>query len=424
MAFHRPKAYAVLKAAPGLCAIVWLCSLEITLADDFRILDLHLESNGERRILAEADTNHYYVLKSSSNLTAFAFSADIRFGDYPTVALSDAQDIPAIQFYRVLRVPLNAPLDTDGDGFDDVLELLSPHVTPLVFDTDTDGDGLPDAFEEDWGLSTTNPADGNADYDQDGLSNLAEFHGLGDPFQASFAATQRLSVSEVFVGSAQEIQGGTTDQPSATLFSMPMLAQPLYAGKVSSTTGNELVMAANSLPQELAVRTPSYVHFESGLIADISAVDESKHSISLARDIDALVQPGEFLVVRQHATVEDILGTTESSPLMAEASMETADQVVLLDAPAQQELALFLYSGQGASFWSDREGAEVGRLCVGPAQGIEVLRKQTNSAIVYMNGVVRAGPLAVQVYEGENRLGTVTIPEAVTLDVAPSKLRE
>jgi len=49
---------------------------------------------------------------------------------------------------------------------------------------DTDNDGLPDAWEEQNGLNPNNPDDGLQDSDDDGLSNLDEYHEGTDPWVA------------------------------------------------------------------------------------------------------------------------------------------------------------------------------------------------------------------------------------------------
>jgi lysophospholipase L1-like esterase len=61
-------------------------------------------------------------------------------------------------FLRLQRVPLSAPLDTDGDGLNDVYELRS-----------------------DVGLDPLNPADATYDSDADGRPNLEEFKAGTDP---------------------------------------------------------------------------------------------------------------------------------------------------------------------------------------------------------------------------------------------------
>jgi hypothetical protein len=54
----------------------------------------------------------------------------------------------------------------------------------LVPALDSDHDGMPDAWERRYGLNPTDPADGNADTDKDGYSNVEEYLNGTDPKQS------------------------------------------------------------------------------------------------------------------------------------------------------------------------------------------------------------------------------------------------
>ncbi len=97
-----------------------------------------------------------------------------------------------------------APHDTDGDGMPDYWERemgLDPDVDDGGDDSDgdgltnreeferktnpktvdTDGDGMPDGWEVENGLEPTYPGDAEADWDNDGHTNLDEYEGGSDP---------------------------------------------------------------------------------------------------------------------------------------------------------------------------------------------------------------------------------------------------
>ena len=59
---------------------------------------------------------------------------------------------------------------------------------------DDDGDGLPTRYETDRGLDPKDPADAEEDPDQDGLTNLREFHALTDPFRPTPTETASMMV--------------------------------------------------------------------------------------------------------------------------------------------------------------------------------------------------------------------------------------
>jgi len=63
--------------------------------------------------------------------------------------------------------------DSQGDvgGWEDYPEVRRPA------DWDTDQDGMPDSWEQARGLNARDAADGNADRDGDGYTNLEEYLG-------------------------------------------------------------------------------------------------------------------------------------------------------------------------------------------------------------------------------------------------------
>jgi hypothetical protein len=50
---------------------------------------------------------------------------------------------------------------------------------------DWDGDGMPDSFEDRFGFNPADPADGVADADGDGYTNVEEFLNFSAPFVAN-----------------------------------------------------------------------------------------------------------------------------------------------------------------------------------------------------------------------------------------------
>jgi hypothetical protein len=77
---------------------------------------------------------------------------------------------------------VEADTDTDGDGLDDLVEVVEVGTDHTVFDTDTDL--LSDGFEygsSNGALDPLSPDDAEGDFDEDGLSELEEQINGTDP---------------------------------------------------------------------------------------------------------------------------------------------------------------------------------------------------------------------------------------------------
>ncbi len=118
-----------------------------------RISGIVLESDGRARVNIAADTNAYYILFRGDVVTDIRTPSQLELGVTGDLQLKDAQPgaSAVARFYRVERVPLNAPKDSDGDGIDDVYELQHrTYLNPLIKlnpAQDTDGDGVTDLEE-------------------------------------------------------------------------------------------------------------------------------------------------------------------------------------------------------------------------------------------------------------------------------------
>lgn len=124
------------------------------------ILDISLLlPNHEPRIRHTADSDSYFILYRGNSVTNITTVVDTRLGQGSHGELRDP--VPASQataFYRVGQVPLKQPLDSDGDGIDDVYELRHARL-----------------------LDPLTSGDAPGDVDHDGLNNLQEYRNGSNP---------------------------------------------------------------------------------------------------------------------------------------------------------------------------------------------------------------------------------------------------
>ncbi len=138
-----------------------------TQAAELRIAGVRVDAADRLQVTAPADAASYYVLRRGSDLGDLQAPVALALGTAATITLTDPATMQgrSAAFYRLQQVPLAQPLDSDGDGIDDVFELRNP------------------AF-----LNPLRAADAAEDFDDDGVSNLAEFR-AGTPLDVDSRPT-------------------------------------------------------------------------------------------------------------------------------------------------------------------------------------------------------------------------------------------
>ena len=130
-----------------VCWIIWGSVLAAQAQQPFAISRTFIGGDGRPRVEFAGRTDSYYVLYRGSNVVEIVLPKDLKLGTDGLVQLVDLSTpaTASTSFYRVRQVPQSNPLDTDGDGIDDVWELKrSTVLNPLnAADalTDPDGDG-------------------------------------------------------------------------------------------------------------------------------------------------------------------------------------------------------------------------------------------------------------------------------------------
>lgn len=127
-------------------ALALLGSGEPARSQSFAIDSITLDPGGRPILTCVARTDSYYRLLRGNRVTTVGNPVALALGVSAAIRISDPSVPGAEFFYRVQQIPLSSPLDSDGDGIDDVWELthgsfLHP-LNPADADLDPDGDGF------------------------------------------------------------------------------------------------------------------------------------------------------------------------------------------------------------------------------------------------------------------------------------------
>jgi hypothetical protein len=156
---------------------------------------LELDAEGRSVVRHEANAEAYYILYRGTDVTQIVSAVDMALGIPVEGQLLDGATGSSTAFYQVREVPLASPLDTDGDGLDDVWELRFRKPRAAL-----------------------NSADANEDHDGSGSPDLADYQLPIASFTAAtstvIAADSRVvkvavHFSKPFAGFAAVLLGGT-----------------------------------------------------------------------------------------------------------------------------------------------------------------------------------------------------------------------
>lgn len=225
----------------AVCAAAALFCLKVGAqpAKDLRIDGVAVDGAGQIRLRYSADTNFYYILYRGTSVTQVTTAARMALGTGGTAEFTDQSITSTAAFYRLRRVPLNQPLDTDGDGVDDVYELRHPALFNPLDATDTqhnfysDGQGNLVKYEPLPGTQILSSGDVAA------LRSVADDGTL--TFDPSSSAAASLAIGQVIVAGASPMT------PSGLLRVVLDVKEDASGNRVARTAAAPLQLAFRKL---------------------------------------------------------------------------------------------------------------------------------------------------------------------------------
>jgi hypothetical protein len=100
--------------------------------EPFRVQRAGMDSRYRAQFEVQTNPDYYYQLLRSRDPQNLGMTVDMRLGTGSFLPMLDS--VPSLEkaFFRVRRVPLANPMDSDGDGINDVVELLNlPGMNPF-----------------------------------------------------------------------------------------------------------------------------------------------------------------------------------------------------------------------------------------------------------------------------------------------------
>jgi hypothetical protein len=115
------------------------------------IQNYSIDSNGQVQLEVNSTDQHYYILKIRHHIdSTFSIPVSMTLGQSGTTQITESLGYYPEEYYEVLEYAIDTPVDTDGDGIDDITEYENmPDQSPLnkAFEVDIeDGLVLVDSF--------------------------------------------------------------------------------------------------------------------------------------------------------------------------------------------------------------------------------------------------------------------------------------
>ncbi len=221
--------------------------------------------------------------------------------------------------------------------------------------------------------------------------------------------------SEVWAATPVVVQGSGSASSKVTFFSGRGVRPVVQSGTVGSVSHTVLGDSNASWTNNQFSGRLWYVEFASGLQSDIVS-SASNQTLTVANDLQGLVNPGDAYQIRPHVTLDFLFGSSDSAGLLGGANPSAADNVILHDPSSQQTRTYFYSTVSGFTGWYLSDYTASGSQVIAPGQGIMVRHRLTNDVTFYQVLPLKETPTAIGVQPGYNLVGTLQATLPVTLD--------
>ena len=201
-----------------------------------------------------------------------------------------------------------------------------------------------------------------------------------------------------------------------TLYGATLFNKVEFSGVVASAAGTTLNFSGAPFTAG-AYGSKFFIEITNGagegVYTDI--VSNTANSVVTLDNVSSFITATSTVKIRAHQTVSSVFGATNSAGLLAGATLDDADQIVLLDAATQQPKVVFYSTDEFSPGWIDSGLNSAAEEVIAPGQGVIIKRKAATSLSIVQVGHVKLGKTVVPVELGENVIA-IPLATGVTVD--------
>jgi hypothetical protein len=249
------------------------------------------------------------------------------------------------------------------------------------------------------------------------MKNTSLFLCLASLLGGSVAFAQTVSTDPVgFINIT--VQGGTLSHPTTNLIS-PTLTNPIaFQGTIASisSTAPYVISITGASFSGNQFNSPNGTYYAEvfsatnpGALSDITATGAS--SVTTVDNLSSFASVGDSVRIRQHVTINQFLGASNTYGLLGSDDSSTADSVLVYSGDAQT--TYWYYTGTPGAMpsdagWYDLNGTSAGSVTIAPSEGVLIQRKGTGNVTITSTGTVKTGNTLFPIVHGFNFLGTLS----------------